>query len=90
MREVKYFSVLVTAAAVFCVLCHGQSSNNRLSRRQRILSILESYQEPTAPTFHSARFNFEGNGRSGVASDRAISHYSRQIIIYIAIKRKGF
>ena len=47
----------------------GQS-DNRLSRRQRILSILESYQEsrdPTAPSYLAAsRFNFSP-ARSGVA-----------------------
>ena len=66
-----------------------QSVRQRLSRRQRILSILESFQDqqPTAPTFHAARFNFEAGsgsesssrGRSGVASDRAISHYSSPV-----------
>ena len=63
------------------------SGSNRLSRRQRILSILESFQdqEPTAPTFHAARFSFEAGsgsssrGRSGVASDRAISHFSSPV-----------
>ena len=56
----------------------GQS-DNRLSRRQRILSILESYQDqetrdPTAPTYLTAsRYNFSP-ARSGVAVD--LSHYS--------------
>ena len=53
----------------------GQS-DNRLSRRQRILSILESYQEtrdPTAPTYlTSSRYNFSP-ARSGVAVD--VSHH---------------
>ena len=52
-------------------------SDNRQSRRQRILSILESYQEssrdPTAPSYLAAtRYNFSP-ARSGVAVE--VSHY---------------
>ena len=55
----------------------GQS-DNRLSRRQRILSILESYQEtsrdPTAPSYLAAtRYNFSP-ARSGAAVGD-LSHY---------------
>ena len=52
-------------------------SDNRQSRRQRILSILESYQEssrdPTAPSYLAAtRYNFSP-ARSGAAVE--VSHY---------------
>lgn len=77
-----------------------QSVRQRLSRRQRILSILESFQDqqPTAPTFHAARFNFEAGsgsesssrGRSGVASDRAISHYSSPVHTVQAVHSSGW
>ena len=82
------FAVLLTFSLKSSLIgAQLSGGSNRLSRRQRILSILESYQdqEPTAPTFHAARFSFEAGsgsssrGRSGVASDRAISHYSRPV-----------
>ena len=71
------FAVLLSAFSLTSTGL-GQEQSNRSSRRQRILSILESHQEPSAPTFIAARYNFgsnHGQGPSGVASDRAISHY---------------
>merc|ERR1712142_399454 len=45
----------------------GQS--DRLSRRQRILSILQTYQPTTAPVFRTYSYSFESSN-SGVARDR--------------------
>ena len=71
-----YIVVYIVSFHERFVICQRRNNNERQSRRQRILSILESYQEATAPTFRAARFDFSGPvGRSGVASDRAISHY---------------
>lgn len=83
LRKILFAEILIFPLLISRNGAQLQSVNQRLSRRQRILSILESFQEhePTAPTFHAARFNFEAGsdsssrGRSGVASDRAISHY---------------
>ena len=52
-------------------------SDNRLSRQQRILSILESYRpEPSQSPLLAARYQFSP-GSSGVASDSVgLTHYS--------------
>ena len=52
-------------------------SDNRLSRQQRILSILESYRpEPSQSPLLAARYQFSP-GSSGVASDGVgLTHYS--------------
>ena len=80
MLEKIVLAVLVAFSLISLYGAQERGGRNRVNRRQRILSILEAYQEPTAPTFHAARYSFEvggrSGGRSGVASDRAISHYT--------------
>ena len=76
MLEKIVLAVLVAFSLISLYGAQERGGRNRVNRRQRILSILEAYQEPTAPTFHAARYSFEVGGRSGVASDRAISHYT--------------
>ena len=82
--KLNYFAYYVAyflAVFIFLIFLYqtvGQS-DNRFNRRQRILSILESYYdrpEPTGGSLSSARYQFSG-GRSGGASDRvSLTHYS--------------
>ena len=72
MRE-KIFVFLIVLCQVGVI-----KSDNRLSRRQRILSILESYHDlpqSSASSLMSARYQFSPGTSGGARSSVGLTHY---------------